>query len=159
MGTKKISELIEIVELNNNDLMPVVDTTNEATKKISIENLRKNIAGKALYSDENGSNTTITLSENANTFDLIEIVYYIETESGRKIYNNSKGIPQKPIDLCINYIATSTIIQYAFKEVTASSTSLTFGYGGYVNFTSSGFRNANLSSSSVYVTKVIGYKA
>ncbi|MCI8346239.1 MAG: hypothetical protein HFJ42_09995 [Clostridia bacterium] len=37
----KISELNELVEVNSNDVIPVVNTKNQATQKISIENLLK----------------------------------------------------------------------------------------------------------------------
>lgn len=40
----KISELNEITEINNNDLIPIVDVENEGTKKVTKENLFKDIA-------------------------------------------------------------------------------------------------------------------
>lgn len=49
MGTKKISELTEITELNDNDLIPVVDSENEATKKIKKSNLFKEYNGEIQY--------------------------------------------------------------------------------------------------------------
>lgn len=39
MATKKISELQELETLNNNDLIPVVDTENESTKKVTFRAL------------------------------------------------------------------------------------------------------------------------
>lgn len=39
MGTKKISELTELETLSNNDLVAVVDTANEATKKMTAKKL------------------------------------------------------------------------------------------------------------------------
>lgn len=39
MSTKKISELQSLEMLSNNDLVPVVDTANEATKKITAKQL------------------------------------------------------------------------------------------------------------------------
>lgn len=39
MATKKISELQELETLNNNDLIPVVDTENESTKKVTFRTL------------------------------------------------------------------------------------------------------------------------
>lgn len=41
MGTKKISELVETTELNDNDLIAVVDITNDATKKMKVSNFNK----------------------------------------------------------------------------------------------------------------------
>lgn len=39
MGTKKISELTELETLSNNDLVAVVDTANQATKKMTAKKL------------------------------------------------------------------------------------------------------------------------
>lgn len=53
MGTKKISELNETISLNNNDLIPVVDTENEATKKVTVGNLSGAVNGVDLFSSSN----------------------------------------------------------------------------------------------------------
>ena len=43
MATKKISELTEATQINDNDLLAVVDTTNVATKKMTFNNFKKKI--------------------------------------------------------------------------------------------------------------------
>lgn len=36
---KKISELEELEKINNSDILPIVDITNNQTKKVKVENL------------------------------------------------------------------------------------------------------------------------
>ena len=43
MGTKKISELVELETLNDDDLIPIVDNENEQTKKITFTNFKDGI--------------------------------------------------------------------------------------------------------------------
>lgn len=43
MASIKISELNEATELNSNDLIPVVDTINDETKKMTYENVKTQI--------------------------------------------------------------------------------------------------------------------
>tara|TARA_R100000406_G_C3082764_1_gene117391 strand:+ start:216 stop:365 length:150 start_codon:yes stop_codon:yes gene_type:complete len=40
MANAKISELTELVSPQNTDVMPIVDTLNDQTKKVTIENIR-----------------------------------------------------------------------------------------------------------------------
>lgn len=49
MATKKISELTETTELNDNDLIAVVDVENDTTKKITKNNLFKAYNGEIQY--------------------------------------------------------------------------------------------------------------
>lgn len=49
MATKKISELTETTELNDNDLIVVVDVENDTTKKITKGNLFKAYNGEIQY--------------------------------------------------------------------------------------------------------------
>jgi hypothetical protein len=52
MGTKKISELVEATSLNDDDLLPIVDTTNDSTKKITVGNAIGNFFGTETFSNE-----------------------------------------------------------------------------------------------------------
>lgn len=69
MGTKKISELQELETLNDNDLIPIVDSENEATKKVTIENFKKimkiNVLTVTGIPDSNGFLST-TIPKNNN---------------------------------------------------------------------------------------------
>lgn len=97
MGTKKISELDELTELNNDDLLAVVDSTNEATKKISVANLMKEISKKyswniiANYQTTN-SNTTLTIS---NITSYNEFLIGLTPNGAPTRFLNSAVIPKE----------------------------------------------------------------
>ena len=104
MGTKKISELTETTLLDNDDVLPVVDTTNNITKKIKVGNLSGDIVGAPIYSSSstyaigdivnyNGTiyecNTTISTAENWNSS------HWTQTTIVDKIKDNTNSLQTK----------------------------------------------------------------
>lgn len=60
MASIKISELNETTSMSNGDLLPVVDTTADETKKITYENLKREIIDFYTISGTATTNTTLS---------------------------------------------------------------------------------------------------
>lgn len=68
MGTKKISELEELETLNDDDLIPIVDSENEATRKMTASIFFKQIMKRLKWKEiarytTVDSNTTLTIDD------------------------------------------------------------------------------------------------
>lgn len=108
MGTKKISELIEATELNNDDLVPVVDIENEMTKKITVENLSnviKNYVDKSILTIQPSSNTTYSSTGQYQSKKLTNLSDF--NVKGSKISLNNNEIQ---FDSSVKYIKISGIL-------------------------------------------------
>lgn len=155
----KISELNELIQANDNDIIPIVDIANEATKKITKKNLLKElkeiIAGTILYENENGTTENVTLSQSAEEFDYIEIFY----KNNDNFYNSTKiDSPNgKSVNLLVLFInQTGLVFNIASAIVKIENTTISKSFWGN---SSTGSSTTNVSTTDmIKITKVIGYK-
>ena len=137
------------------DYEPYVD------KKILVKNhngvyeeFYKDNSEVVLYDNENGSNTTITLSDNVSNYKSIEIEYQAEqVYDSTKVFNPNEKYVTLQINVSFdvdNYYKNS---RWQFKDnkiVYLASNAYRLGSKGFDDFT----ENIN----QVHITKVIGYK-
>ncbi len=125
----------------------------EIVKKI-IDKCNK---GTVLYESITGSNTVLTLSDDASNYEYLEIEYV----QGGSTINRIKAKNNERATLF--YTISGTIdnkqyVQVGSNLVEIKSKTITFLNGNYVNFYSDAFRNASFVNSSIYIKKVVGYK-
>lgn len=147
MAEIKITELNEIVraDLNDTDVLPIVDVSDDETKKVKLENIRSIAKNEysdstldpysanytnvnfqtreaVLYNNETGDNGNITLSDSAENYSKIKI-YFRDNDNNR----NSVEIFQpngKSVSL-LTCAAGGTNAYIKMKNVTISGTSIT----------------------------------
>ena len=106
----KISELTELEEANENDILPIVDVENNGTKKITKSNLLKNNVTKVTTTEVITQNTNYTVPS-----------YTVGNNSLLVFYEGCKLIKDE------NYIevgvegAESTLIQFKDWDVPVGS--------------------------------------
>lgn len=113
-------------------------------------------AGVQLYSS-NGSNGTITLSDNVSNYDYLEI-YYKEEQS--ESFHCIKVIPTfKPKwqAMDIRYSSNDGYMVFNVKKFTITGTTITQSDGKYANFKDGGITNTR-NELRIYILKVKGYK-
>ena len=155
----KISELTTTTTISDSDLIPIVQS-NE-TKAITKENFESSLKPITLYSNPDGNNGTITLNDDVNNYEYIEIFY--RTNDGylgsKKIisgnyytelvsYQSNKSTdPEAYIKIRVISINNNTISTrqdsggYYIKELMLSA-------GGIIKY----------ENNYIYITRVIGYK-
>lgn len=113
-------------------------------------------AGVQLYSS-NGSNGTITLSDNVSNYDYLEI-YYKEQQT--ESFHCIKVIPTfKPKwqAMDIRYSSNDGYMVFNVKKFTITGTTITQSDGKYANFKDGGVTNTR-NELRIYILKVKGYK-
>lgn len=113
-------------------------------------------AGVQLYSS-NGSNGTITLSDNVSNYDYLEI-YYKEEQA--ESFHCIKVIPTfKPKwqAMDIRYSSNDGYMVFNVKKFTITGTTITQSDGKYANFKDGGITNTR-NELRIYILKVKGYK-
>ena len=125
--------------------------------------------GRVLYENEAGSNSDITLNENAEGYDYLEIFYARkeadgskQEESSTKVYNPNG----KAVSLLNGFLKPNgaegggLLFQIESRIVVINGTSITASSDGYVNINKDGIQNIESvvdKSSSIYITRVVGY--
>lgn len=112
--------------------------------------------GVQLYSS-NGSNGTITLSDNVSNYDYLEI-YYKEEQA--ESFHCIKVIPTfKPKwqAMDIRYSSNDGYMVFNVKKFTITGTTITQSDGKYANFKDGGITNTR-NELRIYILKVKGYK-
>ena len=92
----KISELNELTRANDNDIIPIVDTVNEATKKITkanlLKELKKMMEGTILYENVNGTTGGMALNDSIENYNRIIIEFKTnDGYIGSGLVNNGKA--------------------------------------------------------------------
>lgn len=109
--------------------------------------------GNVLYSNSSGTTGTVTLSESAANFQMLEIFYSKGDfcQSVRIVAPNGKKV-----SLIMGYRESTTLAQIQFPIVTISGTSITKTSNGLVNLSSTG--NEILSNNEIRIYCVVGWR-
>lgn len=172
-----IQELIRRYDLENTKIYDFLDELVEQINHIKtqedeaiednnekINEIEAKITGRVLYEDETGTTGNITLSETVANFSEIKICYERITSAG---VHYSKSITvdrpegKKAVLDFVRYTGTggtTEIIQIASKIVSISGTSITVDGSRYANITDAMEVNDFGTESSIYITKIIGYR-
>lgn len=154
----KISELNELTRANDNDIIPIVDTVNEATKKITkanlLKELKKMMEGTILYENVNGTTGGMALNDSIENYNRIIIEFKTnDGYIGSGLVNNGKANQIKTILSCYN-VDTNAHGWIKLRGIKISEEILTNeGYAEYVLHDSS-----ITASNYIYITKITGYQ-
>ena len=107
---------------------------------------------KTLYSNGNGTQSTITFSESVYNYTYLRVYY----RSNDWYWGSSIAIPDARIALTSG-TATSSKTYFKTTVVTLSGTTLTFGNSSECSISTSGSAGMG-TSNNIYVLRVIGYK-
>lgn len=109
-----------------------------------------------LYENENGTNSSITLSDDISNYKYIEIFYRSNDSDlkSTKIFNNNSS--NVYIDLTINHFVTNTILYIKTTNVNIIDKNLTITGYGQLNLDTQGIGHTN--SNNIFITKIVGYK-
>lgn len=107
---------------------------------------------KTLYSNGNGTQSTITFSESVYNYTYLRVYY----RSNDWYWGSSIAIPDAKIALTSG-TATSSKTYFKTTVVTLSGTTLTFGNSSECSISTSGSAGMG-TSNNIYVLRVIGYK-
>ena len=139
----------------------IEDAINDVDDKVDIiEDDILPLKPKILYNNSEGSNGTITLSDDINNYNYIEIYY----KSNDNYYGYKKVIAQNcEVDLVSFQPNMSNTTDYYMKMrcITINNNSIStkvdnnIGYYKEINHTISG--QTTFGNNSMYITKVIGY--
>ena len=177
MAEIKITELNELskASLNDNDVLPIVDISDDETKKIKISNIKTDSLNEyntsqiqpysanysntnfqtrevELYNDETGTNGDVTLSDSAANYTYIKI-YFRDNDNGR----NSVEI-YSPNGTYASLMAVSPSGDNAYMKmrvVYINGTSIT----NKNNSSFAEFRTSSPNTSAtnyIYITRVVG---
>ena len=122
------------------------------------DNIMK-IAGKILYKNPSGSNTTITLNDAISNYSYLEI-YGFEIQGQSQVYTKYDTSSGKNINLySIIVLQTGNLIRIAAQSYTPSGTALTIESTktGHANIFDKVINEQN-STGDIKITKVIGIK-
>lgn len=110
-----------------------------------------------LYSGN--SNGSITLSDNANNYDYIEIIY-LSSGSGNDVFKSQKCYPAANRKVLLDSVEYhSSSMQFNTKVVNLNGNSLTVtSYKAYRFMDSVSWQPYGWNDNRIYITKVIGYK-
>ena len=111
-----------------------------------------------LYSDNTGTNTDVSLSDSVSNYSYLEITF---TRSSKDTFNCIKvGTNSSFITLEIQNIANNNEVYFSVAKYSLSGSSITLSkFKDYYQSANGQSWNANTSSSSsVYITKVVGIK-
>ena len=133
---------------------------NNGENYFNIDWLNKKVRGaigeiyqaKTLYSNGNGTQSTITFSESVYNYTYLRVYY----RSNDWYWGSSIAIPDARIALT-SATATSTKTYFKTTVVTLSGTTLTFGNSSECSISTSGSAGMG-TSNNIYVLRVIGYK-
>jgi hypothetical protein len=100
MGTKKISELAALTELNDDDLVVIVDSTNESTKKMTVGNLVKQLKKKNAWTKiiELSNNTAAEINQSIeveNIEDYSELLITVGQDTNTERVLSSTVVPME----------------------------------------------------------------
>lgn len=125
MGTKKISELDEITELNDNDLILVVDVTNEVTKKMKASKIKLKDTGwiPATIISSNWSN----YSWEPLSYRVIENVCYIH---GAGTLSNISASSFNEVIFTLPYVPKQNIQFICARNNSSHFANMMVRYGG-----------------------------
>lgn len=167
---QSIQELIRRYDLDNTKIYDFLDelvvqiNLKEKNNNNRVDKIESQAIGTVLYEDETGTTGNITLSETVANFGEIKICYERITSAG---VHYSKSITvdrpegKKAVLDFVRYtgpVGTTEIIQIASKIVSISGTSITVDGGRYANITEAMEVNDFGTESSIYITKIIGYR-
>ena len=107
---------------------------------------------KTLYSNGNGTQSTITFSESVYNYTYLRVYY----RSNDWYWGSSIAIPDARIALT-SATATSTKTYFKTTVVTLSGTTLTFGNSSECSISTSGSAGMN-TNNNIFVLRVVGYK-
>lgn len=133
---------------------------NNGENYFNIDWLNKKVRGaigeiyqaKTLYSNGNGTQSTITFSESVYNYTYLRVYY----RSNDWYWGSSIAIPDAKIALTSG-TATSSKTYFKTTVVTLSGTTLTFGNSSECSISTSGSAGMG-TSNNIYVLRVIGYK-
>ncbi len=115
----------------------------------------KEVLGVVLYKDSTGTTGNVTLTKNAEDYDIIEIFYTSGSRSGsvriRDFSNNEK------ISLNLTGTSASSFINIV-KEVAISGISITKISERNFMVSGGGSSHSFVDSDTIRITKVVGYK-
>lgn len=122
----------------------------------------KPLAPYVLYSNASGTSGTVTLSETAANFKIIEF-YYAKLDSGSGGYNCQRVYEPNGKDVSffqMNYVSSANVNQMVNSRVKISGTSITWGVSGWTTniSTTSGQVGAGSHENKQLIYYVIGYK-
>lgn len=113
-------------------------------------------AGVQLYSS-NGSNGTITLSDNVSNYDYLEIYYKEEQAESFHCIKVTPTFKPKWQAMDIRYSSGDGYMVFNVKKFTITGTTITQSDGKYANFKDGGITNTR-NELRIYILKVKGYK-
>lgn len=113
-------------------------------------------AGVELYSS-NGSNGTITLSDNVSNYDYLEIYYKEEQAESFHCIKVTPTFKPKWQAMDIRYSSGDGYMVFNVKKFTITGTTITQSDGKYANFKDGGVTNTR-NELRIYILKVKGYK-
>lgn len=113
-------------------------------------------AGVELYSS-NGSNGTITLSDNVSNYDYLEIYYKEEQAESFHCIKVTPTFKPKWQAMDIRYSSNDGYMVFNVKKFTITGTTITQSDGKYANFKDGGVTNTR-NELRIYILKVKGYK-
>lgn len=138
MGTQpSIPEVNKITDSNVNEIKDAVNSLEPVT----------------LYNNSSGSKNAITLSDSSANFSYIDITFEgnNHTKDCVRVY-----APNGKIANLMTSNSNGTYVWVQIEAITISGTSISRGAQYEIAFTSTGV--SNLYTSSVYITRVVGYK-
>ncbi len=109
-----------------------------------------------LYENENGTNSSITLSDDISNYKYIEIFYRSndrDLKSTRAFNNSSSSIY---VDLTVNHMVTNDMLYIKTTIVRIVNKTLTVTGYGQLNFNTTGIGHTNTNN--IFITKILGYK-
>ena len=144
-------DLNEIKQVVNNNADEIDENTiNINTILQQIINLSNEMKGNTLYENATGTLGNVTLNDNAENYDYIEIFYKTTTRSASiKVQDFSN----KTLSLPITVVVSNTFVLLA-KAVTIANNTIT--KEGEYQYTRSD--NTFSETNTIYIYKVIGYK-
>ena len=155
----KISELTQTTTITDDDLIPIVQS-NE-TKSITKENFQIGLKPVTLYENSEGSNATITLSDDVNNYEYIEIFY----RSNDSYLSSKKIIAGNYYTELVAYQPnrsgdTEMYMKFRVISINNNTISTRQDSGGYFIkesvLTASGYQQ--FANNYIYITRVLGYK-
>lgn len=132
----------------------VTQINNINTKLTNLTTSVNNITPVSLYSNASGSNGTITLSQTAANFHLIDIIY-----AKGDIYQSTRVWEPngKTVSLIMGYKMSDTDVQIQTPTIKIDAKKITKVANGGTNLGNGGVVN-NFTGNEVKIYKVIGYK-
>ena len=137
-----------------NGTTPALNATNLNQMQTNTENAINELKPIVLYNNSTGTTGTVTLSQNASNFSMLEI-FYTKSSIG---YQSVKVFSPngKTVSLITGYINSTSEAQLLLPRATISGTSITRSYSGLINFNASSHGMSTGNEVAIYA--VVGYK-